>query len=87
MIVIITTTAGSKIKYKLNENNELICIDDDFVEHKAFVKDGKYHCDDGPALIYTDGHYKNNYFYNGLSYKDIKSDEQWRKFLKCKILW
>lgn len=53
--------------------------------YRIWQINGLYHREDGPAIIYSDGNYE--YHYNEKVYWNIKSDEEWKKFLKCRILW
>ena len=70
-----------------NENNELHREDGPAVElvngDKWWYKNGKYHREDGPAVKFVDG-YK-EYWYNNIFYPKIKTDEDWKKFVKLII--
>ena len=50
---------------------------------KCWFKNGKHHREDGPAVEYTNG-YK-EYWYNGILYSEIKTDEEWIRFVKLMV--
>ena len=70
-----------------NENNELHREDGPAVElvngDKWWYKNGKYHREDGPAVKFVDG-YK-EYWYNNIFYPEIKTDEEWKRFVKLLV--
>ena len=50
---------------------------------KHWIKNGQYHKEDGPAIEYADGEVK--YYYNNILYPEIKTDEEWIKFVKLMV--
>ena len=50
---------------------------------KEWYKNGKLHREDGPAIEYTNDDMK--YWYNDEYYPDIKTDEDWKRFVKLMV--
>ena len=50
---------------------------------KEWLRNGKHHREDGPAIEYVDGDKK--YLYNDIEYSEIKTDEEWIRFIKLMI--
>ena len=50
---------------------------------KFWYIDGKHHREDGPASEYTDG--DKRYLYNNIWYTEIKTDEEWVRFVKLMV--
>ena len=51
--------------------------------YKTWCKNGKLHREDGPAIEYVEG--DKEYWYNDIWYKEIKTDEEWIRFVKLII--
>ena len=70
-----------------NENNELHREAGPAIEYvngeKIWSKNGKLHREDGPAVEYASG--RKEYWYNHIRYQDIKTDEEWIRFVKLII--
>ena len=70
-----------------NENNEYHREDGPAIEYidgtKFWYKNGKYHREDGPAVKWDFG--TTEYWYNNINYPGIKTDEEWKRFIKLMI--
>lgn len=53
-------------------------------EGEEWVVDGNYHREDGAAVINKT---RIEYWFNGVHYEQIQTDDQWQRFLKVKCLW
>ena len=77
-------TNGDKYWFKNNkyhrENGPAIEFADG---EKHWFKNGKLHREDGPAVEYVDG--EKEYWYNDIDYSEIKTDEEWIRFIKLII--
>ena len=73
--------------FYFNENNEFHREDGPAMEHadgiKFWFRNNSYHREDGPAIEYADG--EKEYWYNGVEYQEIKTDEEWKRFVKLII--
>ena len=73
--------------YYYNENNEYHREDGPAVEYvsgyKEWWKNGKRHREDGPAIEWSNG--EKRYFYNSILYSEIKTDEEWIRFIKLMV--
>ena len=72
---------GTKFWYK---NGKLHREDGPAIESinsdKEWYKNGFLHREDGPAIEYING--GKEYYYNGIWYPEIKTDEEWIRFIK-----
>ena len=73
-----------------NENDEYHREDGPAIEYacgdKSWYKNDKLHREDGPAIEFADD--RKEYWYNDIEYPNIKSDEEWIRFVKLIIfLW
>ena len=50
---------------------------------KYWFKNGKRHREDGPAIEYVEG--DKEYWYNYIEYPEIKTDEEWIRFIKLMV--
>ena len=70
-----------------NDKNELHREDGPAIEWadglKEWYKNGKRHREDGPAIERANG--KKEYWYNNISYPKIKTNKEWKKFVKLII--
>ena len=73
--------------YYYNENDVLHREDGPAIEltngYKSWYKNGKYHREDGPAIEYANS--DKEYFYNGIYYSEIKTNEDWVRFVKLMV--
>ena len=73
--------------YYYNENNEYHREDGPAVEYvsgyKEWWKNGKRHREGGPAIEWSNG--EKRYFYNSILYSEIKTDEEWIRFIKLMV--
>ena len=51
--------------------------------NKFWYKNDLLHREDGPAREYSSG--KKEYWYNDKKYSEIKTDEEWIKFVKLMV--
>ena len=71
-----------------NKNNELHREEGPAIEwaaygYKAWYRNGNLHREDGPAREFASG--KKEYWYNDINYPEIKTNEEWIKFIKLII--
>ena len=70
-----------------NENDELHREDGPAIEYadgeKWWFKNAKLHRENGPAIERVSCN--NSYYYNGIWYSNIKSDEEWIRFVKLMV--
>ena len=70
-----------------NENGLLHREDGPAIEDsnglKDWYKNGKLHREDGSAVEYPNG--KKEYWYNDIKYPEIKTDEEWKRFVKLMV--
>ena len=76
-----------EIFFYYNENNEYHREDGPAMEfvngNKFWYKNDLLHREDGPAREYSSG--KKEYWYNDKKYSEIKTDEEWIKFVKLMV--
>ena len=51
--------------------------------YKAWYKNGLRHREDGPAIEYANG--DRDYYYNDIKYLEIKTNEEWIRFIKLMV--